>query len=66
MVLIQSVADGIGGELLMNDAFEFLMEAVPWVHVCTLLESTGRMAESVSRTELDGEPIAIGNWGVQK
>lgn len=46
----------------MNHAFEILMEAVPWVHVSTVLESIGRMADSVSRTELDGEPIAVGDW----
>ncbi|WP_139319611.1 hypothetical protein [Stenotrophomonas sp. TD3] len=46
----------------MNDAFEILMEAIPWVHVSTMLETIGRMAESVSRTELDGEPVAIGDW----
>ncbi|MCZ7843069.1 MULTISPECIES: hypothetical protein [Stenotrophomonas maltophilia group] len=27
-----------------------------------MLESIGRTAESVSRTELDGEPIAVGDW----
>lgn len=42
------------------------MEVVPWVHVPKVLESIGRMAESVSRTELDGELIAVGDWGVQK
>lgn len=46
----------------MNDAFEILMEAIPWVNVSTVLETIGRMAESVSRTELDGEPVAIGDW----
>lgn len=46
----------------MSDSFEIVMEVVPWVHVSTVLESIGRMAESVSRTELDGEPIAVGDW----
>ncbi|EOW2136358.1 hypothetical protein N5C16_10905 [Stenotrophomonas sp. GD03908] len=44
----------------MSDAFEIVMEAVPSVHVSTLLEEMGRMAESVSSTGWEGEPIAAG------
>lgn len=46
----------------MSDSFEIVMEVVPWVHVSTVLESIGRMADSVSWSELDGEPIAVGDW----
>ncbi len=40
----------------MSDAFEIVMEAVPSVHVSTLLEEMGRMAESVSVDRVGRRP----------
>ncbi len=38
------------------------MEAIPWNHMSTMLESIGCMAESVSQAEVHGDPVAIGDW----
>ncbi len=47
---------------MVRDSFEIVMEAIPWDRMSTMLESIGCMAESVSRTEVHGDPVAIGDW----
>ncbi|TGR42006.1 hypothetical protein EN820_23080 [bacterium M00.F.Ca.ET.177.01.1.1] len=46
----------------MNHFVQVVMNAVPWGHVTTVLESIGGMAGAVSRNVLAGEPIAVGDW----
>lgn|GEM_PF-2293072 len=47
---------------VVRDSFEIVMEAIPWNHMSTMLESIGCMAESVSQAEVHGDPVAIGDW----